>query len=132
MEMDLSFPGGLRVEALYNGFTISTDQPVKDGGEGGAPEPFALFLASLATCTGVYVLCFCRARDIDPQGLSLKLSTLSGPEGKGLAKVRMELGLPPHFPAKYHQAVLRVAGNCAVKKAIVNPPEMELVLADTD
>ena len=53
------FGGGLKVDAEYRGFTIKTDQPFHEGGEGRRPAPFDLFLASLATCAGFYVLAFC-------------------------------------------------------------------------
>lgn len=124
--MQVFFPGGKKVAAQYNGLIINTDQSREEGGEGSAPEPFALFLASLATCTGIYALAFCEARQIDTTGLGLSLKTVSGPEGKGLARVEMELALPPDFPPKYEKAILRVAGGCAVKKAIMNPPELVL------
>ena len=45
--MTVSFPGGKRVDAEYGGFTIRTDQPPQGGGEGSAPPPFDLFLASI-------------------------------------------------------------------------------------
>ena len=53
--MIVTFPGGKRVDAEYGGFTVRTDQPPQSGGEGSAPQPFDLFLASIATCAGIYV-----------------------------------------------------------------------------
>ena len=70
MDMQISFPGGKRVDANYKGFSIATDQPVKEGGDGSAPEPFSLFLASMGTCAGVYVLYFCEERRIDTQEIN--------------------------------------------------------------
>ncbi|HDJ23793.1 MAG TPA: osmotically inducible protein OsmC, partial [Candidatus Aminicenantes bacterium] len=61
-EMKISFPGGLRVVAHYKGLVIETDQPVYAGGEGRAPAPFDLFLASIGTCAAYYVLAFCQQR----------------------------------------------------------------------
>ncbi len=63
-EIRVTFPGGLRVDAEYKGRLIQTDQPVYQGGEGTAPAPFDLFLASIATCSGFYVLAFCQNRGI--------------------------------------------------------------------
>ena len=64
MEMVIDFPGGARVDAHFGPFTVMTDQPSKAGGEDSAPTPFALFLASLGTCAGIYVLGFCRQRNL--------------------------------------------------------------------
>ena len=66
--MTVGFPGGKRVDASYGGFEIRTDQCVDSGGEGSAPEPYDYFLASLATCAGIYVLGFCQKRDIPYEG----------------------------------------------------------------
>lgn len=126
MEMEVVFPGGKKVDVHYNGFVIPTDQNQESGGEGSAPEPFALFLAALASCAGVYVLSFCETRGIPTDGLRLVQRTISGPEGKGLARIELEVVLPLDFPPKYEKAVLRVADQCAVKRAILNPPEIIL------
>ncbi len=54
-EMIVDFPGGARVDAHYGPYTIMTDQPAVGGGNGSAPTPFSLFLASIGTCAGIYV-----------------------------------------------------------------------------
>ena len=71
--MTVSFPGGKRVDAHYGGFTIRTDQSPKGGGEGSAPQPFDLFLASIATCAGIYVKGYCDARGLSTEGLGLTM-----------------------------------------------------------
>ena len=56
MEMIVDFPGGDRVDAHFGSYTVMTDQPNAKGEPGSAPTPFSLFLASIATCAGIYVL----------------------------------------------------------------------------
>ena len=68
MDMIVSFPGGLKVDAEYKGFTVKTDQPEGEGGENTAPSPFDLFFCSVGTCAGFYVLSFCRERDENRRG----------------------------------------------------------------
>ena len=64
MMMDITFPGGVRVDAHFNGFNVATDQPERNGGENKAPAPFDLFLASLGTCAGFFALRFCQKRNL--------------------------------------------------------------------
>jgi len=71
MEMEITFPGGARVDATFGPYIVRTDQPPQAGGEGSAPTPFATFLASLATCAGIYVLEFCRQRGLPTAGIRL-------------------------------------------------------------
>ena len=70
-DIKVTFPGGKRVDAQYKGFQIKTDQPVYSGGEGTAPAPFDLFLGSIATCVGYYVLAFCQSRGIGMEQVSV-------------------------------------------------------------
>jgi putative redox protein len=124
--MDIHFPGGLEVEALNKGFTILTDQPVEAGGSGAAPTPFDLFLASIGTCAGLYALKFCRQRNLDTEGLTLKLTPERDEASKRVARVRLEVFLPPAFPEKYHEAILRAVDQCTVKRHIFEPPLFEV------
>ncbi|MHC4777916.1 MAG: OsmC family protein, partial [Planctomycetota bacterium] len=74
MEIQITFPGGKKVEAQLKEYRILTDQPVKEGGEGSAPAPFDLFLASIGTCGAYYVLTFCQTRKIPTEGLAVTLT----------------------------------------------------------
>ena len=126
MEMKITFPGGEKVNAEINGRIIATDQPVSGGGDGSAPTPYDYFLASLGTCAGIYVLSFCRQRQIDTEGLALTqhMEFATDENGKGrLARISMEINLPPGFPEKYRNAIVKAAGLCSVKKVIMDPPE---------
>ncbi len=129
MEMKITFPGGEKVNAEINSRIIPTDQPVEGGGEGSAPSPFDYFLASLGTCAGIYVLSFCQQRQIATEGLSLtqRMEFAIAKDGKKkLSKVAIEITLPPGFPEKYRNAIIKTAGLCSVKKVIMDPPEFEI------
>jgi len=122
-EMIVTFPGGKRVNATFDGFEIETDQSEKYGGEGAYPEPFQFFLASLATCAGIFVLGFCQKRDIPHDGIRLVQSWDHDEKTHLLTTVRIAIEVPAGFPEKYHSALVRAASQCTVKKTIENPPE---------
>jgi ribosomal protein S12 methylthiotransferase accessory factor len=124
-DIKVTFPGGLRVDAEYKGRVIQTDQPVYQGGEGTAPAPFDLFLASLATCAGFYVITFCQKRGISTESASLVMKTEKNPESKRIEKISIEIQLPPEFPEKYKSAVIKAVDTCTVKAHILNPPQFE-------
>ena len=131
--MTVSFPGGKKVNARYNDFEIATDQEVDSGGYGSAPEPFDYFLASLATCAGIYVLGFCEKRGIPYDAISLTQSWDLEEKTKRLTNVRIAIEVPSDFPEKYRDALVRVANQCKVKKTLENPPEftVETVTVET-
>ncbi len=128
MDMEILFPGGKKVNALYKGFTIPTDQPENSGGTETAPSPFDLFIASLGTCAGFYVNQFCRDRGIPTDGLKLQIFTEKNPGKKIIDRVRIEIQLPPTFPDKYKKAVVKASETCTVKKQLQDPPEIETVI----
>ena len=129
MDITISFPGGKKVNAELNGMVIPTDQPKLQGGDGSAPSPYQHFLASIGTCAGIYVLSFCKERNIPTDGITLteRLEYATTPEGKQvLDTIAMDINVPPDFPEKYHNALIKVADQCAVKKAILHPPKFSI------
>ena len=126
-EMKVTFPGGMRVDASYKGFVIETDQPAYQGGEGAAPAPFDLFLASIATCSGWYVLSFCQKRNIFLDGASVIMKTERDTQKKMIVKMTITVQLPPGFPEKYKNAVIKAINLCAVKKHMEDPPAFEVI-----
>ena len=127
MDMEITFPGGVAVHSLYRGFTVRTDQPTSVGGGNSAPSPFDLFLAAIGTCAGFYALRFCQERQIDAADLRVGLAFQRDPEKKMISKIRIEVKLPPDFPEKYRQAIVRAIDQCAVKRHIMDPPQFEVV-----
>lgn len=124
LEIQVTHGGGKKIDAQINGFTVRTDQSPKVGGDGSALEPFALFLTSLATCAGIYVVGFCQARNISTEGLRIVQDHDFDPKTGKLTRILLKVELPPGFPEKYRDAVLRAAASCTVKKTIESPPEM--------
>jgi ribosomal protein S12 methylthiotransferase accessory factor len=128
-DIEVSLPGGKRVDARIGDFVVRTDQPVTLGGEGSAPAPFDLFFASLATCAGIYVLGFCQARGLPTEGLALRQLVDVDQATKLPARIRLEITLPPGFPERYRMPILRAAEGCKVKKTIAAAPSFEVVVA---
>lgn len=129
--INVTFPGGKKVDAQIGEFVIKTDQATANGGNGSAPEPFKLFLASIATCAGFYALEFCQSRQIATEGLALAVRYHFDTEKKMYTSFRIEATLPRNFPAKYKDAITRAIDLCAVKRHIVDAPKFELVVTET-
>ena len=125
--MEVSFPGGVAVEATFHGHTVRTDQPAPLGADS-AMSPFDLFQASLATCMGFYALRFCQERKLDTAGLGLKLIPVRDEARKRLSDIRVELKVPQGFPEKYRESLHRAVDLCAVKKHVMEPPRFEIAL----
>ncbi len=122
MEMVIDFPGGARVDAHFGPYTVATDQPPAAS----APTPFAVFLASIGACAGIYVLGFCSQRGISTDGVRIVQRAISNPLTRMVETIELEIQVPPSFPAKYYDALVRAADQCAVKKHLEHPPRFEV------
>lgn len=127
MNMQIYFEDGKKVNASYKGNVIKTDQSIEDGGEGSAPSPFDLFLASIGTCAGIYVKGFCDQRKIPTDDIKIIQTMEFSQETRLINKIALDIQLPPGFPEKYKDAVKNAANLCAVKKHLNNPPQIEVI-----
>ncbi|MBL7163531.1 MAG: OsmC family protein [Anaerolineales bacterium] len=127
MEMVIDFLGGARVDAHFGPYTVMTDQPPMGSGEGSAPTPFAVFLSSLGTCAGIYVLGFCKQRGLSTDGIRIVQRAIPDPFNRGmLGTIQLEIQVPSEFPEKYYSALVRSAEQCAVKQHFDKPPQFEI------
>jgi putative redox protein len=123
MDIKVTFDGNKKVNAQVGKHIVRTDQPVDGGGEDSYPAPFELFLASLATCAGIYVKGYCDNRNIPTEGITLTQTHEF--DEKGLAtKIEIIVNLPKDFPEKSIDSVIHVASLCKVKKQMMALPEM--------
>jgi ribosomal protein S12 methylthiotransferase accessory factor len=128
--LQVSFPGGKRVDVDVDGFHILTDQAEKHGGAGSAPAPFTLFLASLASCAGIYALNFCQTRNIETAGLDLAMEWDGDSKHPERSVARLLLRLPDGFPPQYRDGIVRAMELCAVKRQLGAAPQFEVAVAD--
>jgi len=126
MEMQIYFDGKKKVNAKLNGNVIKTDQPAQGGGDGSAPAPFDLFLASIGTCAGIYVKGFCDQRGINSDQIKIIQKMNFNPATRLIDKIDLEIQLPDDFPEKYKDAVIKSADQCAVKRHLQEAPEFEV------
>ncbi len=126
MDMMINFPGGARVDAQYGQFTIKTDQSIYGGGNGEAPTPFSLFLASMGTCAGIYVLNFCKQRGLQTDNIQILQRIHRSETNHMIENIDLIIQVPDSFPAKYRPSLIRSAQLCAVKKHLENPPKFTI------
>lgn len=124
--VEVDFLEGVAVSAKVGNFTVLSDQPVSNGGNGAAPSPFELFMVSIANCAAYFALAFCRERELSTEGMKLSTDFEKDPETKTLSSVRISLVLPNGFPEKYKKPILRTMEQCSVKRAIAAQPGFTL------
>ncbi len=118
MEMIIDFPGDSRVDAHFGKFTVATDQPPVAS----APSPFEIFLASIGTCAGIYVVGFCRQRNLATDGIRIIERINYNQATHMVDSIDLDIQVPAGFPENYRDSLIRSAELCAVKKHLEKPP----------
>ncbi len=114
----VTFPGNKKVDVEFDNFTVKTDQKKLYGGDDTAPEPFNIFLSSIASCAGIYAVSFCEIRKLDTAGMHLILEIVIKEGLKYMDEVKLTLHVNKSFPEKYIKAIIKSMNSCAVKNQL--------------
>ena len=126
MEIKVNYLDNLRQEALFDDFTVITDQPIRYKGDGSAPGPFDYFLASSALCAAYFVRVYCNARDIPTENIRLSQNNIVDPENRYNQIFKIQVELPDDISEKDRIGILRSVERCSVKRVIQNNPEFQI------
>jgi len=126
MEIKVNFLDNLRLEAKFDDFTVTADQPIRYKGDGSAPSPFDYFLASSALCAAYFVKVYCKARDIPTDNIRLSQNNIVDPEDRYNQIFQIQVELPDDISDKDRQGILRSIDRCTVKKVVQTGPEFKI------
>ncbi|GIU11302.1 OsmC domain/YcaO domain-containing protein [Shewanella glacialipiscicola] len=126
MEIKVNFLDNLRLEAKFDDFTVTADQPIRYKGDGSAPSPFDYFLASSALCAAYFVKVYCKARDIPTDNIRLSQNNIVDPEDRYNQIFQIQVELPDDISAKDREGILRSIDRCTVKKVVQTGPEFKI------
>ena len=126
MEITVNFLDNLRLEAKFDDFTITTDQPVRYKGDGTAPSPFDYFLASSALCAAYFVKLYCLSRDILTDDIRVSQNNIIDPENRYNQIFQIRIELPSGISERDRLGIIRSADRCTVKKVVQQNPEFEI------
>ncbi|MBV1787957.1 OsmC domain/YcaO domain-containing protein [Marinobacterium sp. D7] len=130
MEIKVNFLDNLRLEAKFDDFTVTADQPIRYKGDGSAPSPFDYFLASSALCAAYFVRVYCLARDIPTKDIRLSQNNIVDPENRYNQIFQIQVELPEYISEKDRQGILRSIDRCTVKKVVQQGPEFKIEAVD--
>ncbi|MEZ9821394.1 OsmC domain/YcaO domain-containing protein [Shewanella sp. 10N.286.45.A1] len=126
MEIKVNFLDNLRLEAKFDDFTVTADQPIRYKGDGSAPSPFDYFLASSALCAAYFVKVYCKARDIPTDNIRLSQNNIVDPEDRYNQIFQIQVELPDDISEKDKTGILRSIDRCTVKKVVQTEPEFKI------
>jgi ribosomal protein S12 methylthiotransferase accessory factor len=126
MEIIVNFLDNFRLEARFDDFSITTDQPIRYKGDGTAPSPFDYFLASSALCAAYFVKLYCVSRDIPTDDIRVSQNNIIDPENRYNLTFQIQVELPSSISDRDRMGILRSADRCTVKKVIQQSPGFKI------
>ncbi len=130
MEMKVAFKGGRKFMVTTRGHQLLVDQPLGEEGTDKGMTPPEVFVASLASCMGVYVLNYCKNVGINPSDMMLSLEWEKATNPARIGSITVDIKLPKIKAKDRQQAIIKVAEHCLVHNTIQNPPEITISLTD--
>lgn len=126
MEIKVNFLENLRLEAKFDDFTVTADQPIRYKGDGSAPGPFDYFLASSALCAAYFVKVYCQSRDIPTEDIRLSQNNIVDPENRYNQIFQIQVELPDTISERDRTGIIRSIDRCTVKKVVQQGPEFRI------
>ena len=127
MEIRVNFLNNLRLEAKFDDFTITTDQPIRYKGDGTAPSPFDYFLASSALCAAYFAKVYCLSRNIPTDDIQVSQNNILDPENRYNQTFQIHVEFPSSISERDRAGILRSIDRCTVKKVIQQSPTFKII-----
>ncbi|OGL40795.1 MAG: hypothetical protein A3C43_00535 [Candidatus Schekmanbacteria bacterium RIFCSPHIGHO2_02_FULL_38_11] len=128
MEMTISYKGGKKFVAPCRSHNIVIDQPLDNDGKDEGPTPPELFIASLGSCIGVYVLAYCKNAGIKTEGMAINVKWEKAKNPDRIGEIKVDIKLPEDV-GKRKAALLKVAEHCLIHNTIHHQPKIEINLS---
>lgn len=123
-KIKVEFKGKKSFISRVRGHVIVSDLPADKGGEDSAPTAPELFVASIASCMGIYVASYLKTAGLDPEGLSLDVEWDMDQEKKKIGYVKVNISVPGEDPGARKKAILAAAEKCLLHSTLKNAPEI--------
>jgi len=125
------YQGGKKFLAQNNAHNIIIDLPVGSGGEDSGPTPPEVFIDSLGSCIGVYVIGYCKTAGINTEGLTIDVTWEKETKNKPnfIKNIDVKIDLPNVDIGPRKAALLKVAESCLIHQTIKAHPPINISLA---
>lgn len=114
-------------EATIRKHHLLVDLPLGHGGKDQGPNPPELFVLSLASCIGMYLVFYCTKAGLDPTGLEIEAEYQKG-EDK-IESITIRFSLPAAKTEKERTEALQWADRCLIHNTIRYQPKIEVMIA---
>lgn len=127
---EIKYEGGKKFFAQNRGHKVTIDQPKDSGGADQGPAPAELFIDSIGSCIGVYVIGYCKAAGINTEDLTIKIDWEKELKEKPyhIKNINVKIELPNADVGARKAALLKIAESCLIHQTIKTSPNIRIDL----
>jgi putative redox protein len=126
--MKIAYKTQKKFTVTHRGHQIIVDQPLeKDGTDQGLTPP-ELFIASLATCMGAYIINYFDNTGLNANDMLISINWEKAPNPARIAEIKIDIELPRIETSDKKAAIVKVAEHCLVNNTIQGAPEISINL----
>ena len=126
--MKVAYRGGKKFLVACRGQQLTVDQPANKEGTDAGMTPPELFIASIATCMGVYVVNYCKNANINANDMTLSISWEQANDPARVSSITVDIDMPKISTHERDNAIVKVAEHCLVHNSITAPPQITINL----
>jgi putative redox protein len=106
---------------------IVTDLPAA-GSKDAGPTPPELFIASLGSCIGIYVVDYCKRHNVPYKGMTVELGWEDAKAPLRIGSIVARVEMPEGIPQEHYEKLRRVAEMCKIHNTLTHTPSIKMIL----
>lgn len=123
-KLNVNFLEGRSFEASVRNHKFRIDLPLAAKGMNTGPTPPELFITSLASCVGMYLVFYCEKTNLDPAGMRIEANYETA--AHRIEKIAVAFSLPSAKSEKEREGALEWAEKCLIHNTIKKRPEIKI------
>src|SRR5512135_3099553 len=116
--LTVAYKGGIQFLVSSGKHSLTIDLAPEKGGSDEGMSPPEVFIASLASCIGVYVVRYAQNAKLDTRDLAIRCGWQISDDKKRISSIQVRISLPHADVGKREGALLEAARHCLIHHTI--------------
>jgi uncharacterized OsmC-like protein len=131
MKLQVKYEGKKRFKAIVRDHEFTIDLPEKKGGDNSGPTPPEVFIASLASCIGLFAIGYMNVAKLNTDGLAVEVDWSLSEDHTRVDKIDAKVIVPNAELGKRERALHAAVEKCIIHNTLHTAPEMNIEIVNS-